>query len=282
MFIEKNNSALRKPNVIHPRQDSDIEYLNKYFLINKRFPMFSQVLIETQTDCNRKCTFCPQYHQERSFKKMDWQVYKRIIDELVRIGFAGRVALFVTNEPLLETRLLKMIKYARNKSSRLFLDITTNGKLLSINKLDSLLKAGIDNININDYRSDREKNPDGFSKNITELHHIFKSNPKITFNRRSTKETLSNYAGVIRQTSKLPINEFCNYPFRKIVFSPNGNLVLCCNDYMYSTNFGSIIENNIDKLWDSEELNQYRINLLRKERRGLCESCNEVQDYEVF
>lgn len=262
--------------------ESDIEYLKNYFLANNCFPLFSQVIIETQTDCNRKCTFCPQHHQERNFKKIEWQVYKKIIDELARIGFAGRVALFITNEPLLETRLLKMIRYAKNKSSRLFLDITTNGKLLSINKVDSLLKAGIDNININDYRSDREKNPNGFSKNITELFQIFRSNPKISFNRRSTKEILSNYAGVIEQENKIPISEFCNYPFRKIAFSADGNLILCCNDYMYRTNFGSILENNVENLWNTEKLNKYRMNLLSKKRCGLCEGCNEVQDYGVF
>ena len=161
MYIENKNKAIRK----NVEVENDIDFLKNYYSQNNNFPPFSQVLIETRTDCNKRCSFCPQSFYKRPIESMKWSTYKKIIDSLTEIGFAGRIALLVSNEPLLEHRLLKMIKYAKKQSPRFFLDITTNGVLLSIAKLDELFSAGLDNININDYRSDREIEPDKISNN---------------------------------------------------------------------------------------------------------------------
>ena len=44
---------------------------------------------------------------------MTWECYTTIIDQLASIGYNGRVALMLSNEPLLEERLEDMIKYAK-------------------------------------------------------------------------------------------------------------------------------------------------------------------------
>jgi len=176
MYVETNNKANRKNQEV----DYDISYLKIYYSEKKQFPIFSQVLIETRTDCNKCCSFCPQSFYKRPVKSMSWDVYKNIIDSLTKIGFAGRIALLVSNEPLLELRLTEMIKYAKRKSPRFFLDITTNGKLLTIAKIDDLFSVGLDNININDYRNDREIAPNKISDNLIEIVEKFRSNPKVT------------------------------------------------------------------------------------------------------
>jgi len=145
MYKEINNKAIRK---IEGIENIDKPYLQSYFNKFQKFPMFSQVLIETRTDCNKRCSFCPQSFYNRKLAIMKWGVYKLIIDSLAEVGFAGRIALLVSNEPLLEVRLLKMIKYAKKKSSRFFIDITTNGKILTLDIVDQLLSAGLENLNI--------------------------------------------------------------------------------------------------------------------------------------
>jgi len=283
MYVEENSTAKRKiPSVKNTSSLEDVEYLKKHFQEHERFPMFTQVLLETRTDCNRSCKFCPQAHLIRPLKIMEWEIFKKIIDELAEINFSGRIAFYMTNEPLLETRLLAMIKYARSKSARFFLDITTNGINLSSNQLDELLNAGLDNININDYRNDREKYPNKISQSLVSVVTDFKSNPKITYNNRSTNEILSNYAGtILGEKRKLP-TAFCNYPFRKLSISAEGNIILCCNDYTYITNFGNVMEKPLKEIWFSKELNEYRNNLLNELRSGICESCDEFQNYSVF
>lgn len=212
---------------------------------------------------------------------MKWEVFHRVIDQLSEIKFSGRIAFFMTNEPMLDNRLFEMIKYARNKSARFFLDITTNGKGLNSKQIDELLIAGLDNININDYRNDREKQPDKISKYLTDIVNDFKNNPKITYNKRSTKEVLSNYAGVVIGEKRELQSSFCNYPFRKLSIA-EGNVILCCNDYTYKTNFGNVMDNTLTDIWFSSELNKYRNNLLNETRKSICEKCDEFQNYSVF
>lgn len=278
MYIENKNKAIRK----NVEVENDIDFLKNYYSQNNNFPPFSQVLIETRTDCNKRCSFCPQSFYKRTVESMKWTVYKKIIDSLAEIGFAGRIALLVSNEPLLEHRLLKMIKYAKKQSPRFFLDITTNGVLLSIAKLDELFSAGLDNININDYRSDREIEPDKISNNLIEIVENFRSNPKVTYNARSSNELLPNYAGVIPQDYNAQDYGFCNFPFRKLVFSVNGDVLLCCNDFKQETNFGSIISDSILSIWNSPKLNAFRLSLLDDKRIGLCKNCNDKQTYSIF
>lgn len=278
MYIENKNKAIRKNNEV----ENDIDFLKNYYSQNNNFPPFSQVLIETRTDCNKRCSFCPQSFYKRTVESMKWTVYKKIIDSLAEIGFAGRIALLVSNEPLLEHRLLKMIKYAKKNSPRFFLDITTNGVLLSMAKLDELFSAGLDNININDYRNDREVEPDKVSDNLIEIVENFRSNPKVSYNARSTNEVLPNYAGVIPQDYNAQDYGFCNFPFRKLVFSVNGDVLLCCNDFKQETNFGSIISDSILSIWNSPKLNAFRLSLLDDKRIGLCKNCNDKQTYSIF
>lgn len=283
MYVEKNGIAQRK-NQQEENEScySDIDYLKKYFADNGNYPMFSQVLLETRTDCNRKCKFCPQAHFSRPLKSMDWNVFTKVIDELAEMKFSGRVALYMTNEPLIEPRLMEMIKYARSKSARFFIDITTNGKNLSSKLLDEFFLSGLDNVNINDYRSDRETSPDRISKSLEKIICDFKSNPKVTYNKRSTEEVLSNYAGTIKDSNRKLLSEFCNYPFRKIAISAEGNIILCCNDYTYKTNFGNVLSESLRTIWHSEALNKYRNNLLNEIRDGICNGCDEYQNYSVF
>ncbi len=279
MLLEINNKAIRKKTTA---TNKDKQYLQNYYAQFKTFPLFSQVLIETRTDCNKRCSFCPQSFYKRTIESMKWTVFKKIIDSLAEIGFAGRIALLVSNEPLLEHRLLKMIKYAKKKSPRFFLDITTNGVLLSMVKLDELFSAGLDNININDYRSDRETEPDKISNNLIEIVENFRSNPKVTYNARSSNELLPNYAGVIPQDYNVQDYGFCNFPFRKLVFSVNGDVLLCCNDFKQETNFGSIHSDSILSIWNSPNLNVFRLSLLDDKRIGLCKNCNDKQSYSIF
>jgi MoaA/NifB/PqqE/SkfB family radical SAM enzyme len=244
--------------------------------------MFKQVLVETRTDCNNNCPFCPHAFNKKPLGLMTWECYSTIIDQLVSIGYNGRVALMLSNEPLLEERLEDMIKYAKCKSQRLFIDITTNGRLLTVEQLDKLFSLGLDNININDYRGDREKNPEKWSPNIETIHKAYGNNPKVYFKKRSFDEKLPNYAGNIPQEYKKEEFGFCNYPFRKLTIAYNGDILLCCDDFMYDTCFGNVMRDSLIDSWNAKSYNDYRLALLENKRIGLCSACNDGQDYSVF
>ena len=71
MLLETNNKAIRKNDIL-PNKDE--LYLQDYYAKFNEFPLFSQVLIETRTDCNKRCSFCPQSFYKRPVKSMKWDV----------------------------------------------------------------------------------------------------------------------------------------------------------------------------------------------------------------
>lgn len=277
MIKQTGNKNVRKIEA----HENDKSFLREYFSTHHLFPLFQQVLIETRTDCNNHCPFCPHHFNDKPLGEMSWECYKHIIDELVAIGYNGRVALMVSNEPLLEPRLCEMIEYAKHKTPRLFLDITTNGRILTLEMVDHLFSIGLDNININDYRGDRDTFPDKLSSQLVDIVAAYSNNPKITIQKRRLDESWPNYGGNIPQPIDKPLG-FCNFPFRKMVISYDGNVVICCDDFMNQTSFGNVMEQSLVDCWNNEIFNQHRHALLEDKRIGICAKCNDGQNYSVF
>lgn len=282
MFEEIRGKVFVKP--ISSRklseEQKDIQYYNSYFQKNGMFPDFTQVLIETQTDCNRSCSFCPQSESIRPYKQMEWSTYTSIIDQLFIGGFSGRIALFMTNEPLLDQELINRVAYARKISPKFYIDINTNGHLLDIELMNQLFASGLDNLSIDDYRSDRDKYPSRLTPNIENVMDAYRNNPKVQVAYRRTDEILTNRAGSVKKKKNinLPLKSFCNYPFRKLAISPYGDIVLCCLDYNYIIKCGNILEKNIYEIWHSDILQKYRLALIEKNRNGLCKKC-DINEY---
>lgn len=278
MIQQKDNKSVRAT-ISH---ETDVVKIKDYYKVHGHFPIFRQVLIETRTDCNNHCKFCPHAFNKKTLGIMSWECYKQIINQLSDINYNGRIALMLSNEPLLEERMEEMIVYARQKSPRFFLDMTTNGTLLTVDKLDKFFKLGLDNININDYRSDRDKYPEKWSKYIEPIYSAYWNNPKVSFQKRKTDETLPNYAGNIPQKFNPKEFGFCNYPFRKLTIAFNGDILLCCDDFMYNTFYGNVQKDKLIDCWNNPELNKIRLSLLNNNRIGLCERCNDCQDYNTY
>ena len=278
-MIQQHNGKSVRMTEYH---NNDISFLHQYYEQNGHFPLFQQVLIETRTDCNGNCPFCPHTFNNKPLGVMTWECFTTIIDQLIEIQYSGRLALMVSNEPLLEDRLVEMVRYIKNHSPRMFLDITSNGRLLTLEKADELFATGLDNLNVNDYRSDRDKNPAGITENVRLVAEAYENNPKLTIQFRRIDERLPNYGGNIPQSFDKSEFGFCNFPFRKIVVAYNGDVLLCCNDFLYSTEFGNVMKKRIDECWHDRRFNNVRLALLQKRRIGLCAQCNDVQDYDVF
>lgn len=278
-MIQQVNSMSVRGGEFHK---TDIAFLKNHYASHGHFPLFKQVLIETRTDCNNHCPFCPHAFVKKELGVMSWDCYTSVIEQLVSIGYNGRVALMLSNEPLLESRLEDMIVYAKHRSQRFFLDITSNGRLLTVEKMDKLFSLGLDNININDYRSDRDKYPEKWSSNIESLYKAYGNNPKVYFKKRRLDEKLPNYAGNIPQTFNKDDYGYCNYPFRKLTIAYNGNVLLCCDDFVYETCFGNVMEDSLVDCWNHPSMEEIKKSLLENKRISICERCNDFQEYNTF
>jgi MoaA/NifB/PqqE/SkfB family radical SAM enzyme len=112
----------------------------------KRIPLFERLQIESQSNCNRSCWFCPRTY-DRSGKYLDAEgaaVFNgmptekiiNLLDQAQALGFRGRVAFYHYSEPLLDERNVMLAREARKRGMRPYLH--TNGDVLRRN--DQLCK----------------------------------------------------------------------------------------------------------------------------------------------
>lgn len=118
----------------------------EHFIINA-FPLHLD--IESVAVCNLRCPFCATTNKRWGKDKrgyMDFALYKRIIDEGIQHGLCA-IKLSLRGEPLLHQELARMIEYAKKKG---IMDIyfNTNAILLTEEKFEKLIDAGLDRISI--------------------------------------------------------------------------------------------------------------------------------------
>lgn len=105
-----------------------------------------RIQIEVVNICNFRCPLCPTIIKDHVVRtRMKFSEFKQIMDpilsELEELTFFG-----TKGEPLLNNELEEMIAYAKAKSPKLYTSISTNASLLSSERAQGLMKAGLDKI----------------------------------------------------------------------------------------------------------------------------------------
>src|SRR6476660_4437860 len=109
----------------------------------------NQVLLETSSFCQLKCTMCARQFNPRKWGRMDDTLAKKIIDDVMEKAPWVRMWFCYFGEPLVSKKigLYDRIKYAKSKGLKRAA-INTNGNLLDDECLDKLLDAGLDEVYI--------------------------------------------------------------------------------------------------------------------------------------
>lgn len=128
------------------------------------------VFVDPSDACNFKCRFCPTSDRDlmkavgRPWKQLSFDLFTKIADDM--LAFPNKVEvlrLYKDGEPLLNKRLVDMIKYAKDIGASNRIDTTTNASLLNKEKGKAIADAGLDRINISVYgmTNDHYKNFSG-------------------------------------------------------------------------------------------------------------------------
>jgi|SRR3990172_2115020 len=133
----------------------------EHFVVNG-FPLHLD--IETVSFCNLRCPFCATTTNRWGKDKkgcMDFTLYRKIIDSGAENGLCA-IKLSLRGEPLLHPQLPEMIEYAKNKG---IMDVyfNTNALLLTEEKFERLIDAGLDRISIS---------IEGFKKETYEKYRV--------------------------------------------------------------------------------------------------------------
>jgi len=113
------------------------------------------LFIDPASKCNFQCTFCPTGDRDLIEKTGRFQGvlklerFKKIIDELSLFPEKIKVLrMYKDGEPLLNKNLAKMIEYAKQSGNVPYIDTTTNGTLITPERMGPIIEAGLDKINI--------------------------------------------------------------------------------------------------------------------------------------
>ena len=238
---------------------------------------FKNIYIEITKACNLKCSFCPSSQmKQRDMISID--DFKLIIDQIK--DYTDGIYLHILGEPLLHPQVFTMIEYASNE---LKVSLTTNGHLLNqylneiinsnlyiinfsmqslvnesdefinnyLNNILLLLKHKKDNLNVhlriwNNQTVNQELNQK--LNNFIHDHNLLKyPNVNISVNDEfrwpSLNDELNN-----NQTT-------CLGGKKQLGILTNGDVVICCLDYLAHTKIGNIYENSFLIILEGEQYN---------------------------
>lgn len=239
------------------------------------------VNLETINRCNSNCAFCTanKYAEKRPYCRMDDGLFYNIIDQLADWGYKGHLTLYGNNEPWLDTRIVEFHKYCREKLPDCFIFMSTNGLLLDIDKVKSVIPY-VDQLIINNYCENMK-----LHDNVQEIYNYAKAHEdefedvELLFQMRYAKAVLTNRAGSApnKKNTQKVINETCLMPYTDIFIFPDGRMGICCCDNFEATTLADLNTTPIKEAWNSEEYQKIRTAI--KESRAdypFCKYCDFI------
>lgn len=259
----------------------------------KDFPR--RVSIENTNACNANCTICPREKLTRDIQSMDMETFEKLLNDCIAAG-ATKLSLHNFGEPLLDKHLADKISMAKEKGITETY-IVTNASLLTRDRAEELLEAGLDRVKISFYginRKEYENIHAGLDHattlaNVRGLLDVKKERggkiPKITLRYiggplnflRFVKQwfryrklcgivpgKLHNYTtgrnyNPIAGIKRPEFLKSCRYLRRSVVYIlVNGDVVPCCYDFNGALIMGNALEENIADIWNGEKFRAFR------------------------
>ena len=235
----------------------------------KLMHLFKSIIIETTAYCNRKCEYCPNNPKYPQRKKgiMDFEKYKKIVNELSSFCYVGRISPHMYGETLLDKRIFKIVKYTREKCPFSEIMLFSNGDFLTKDVLIKLVDAGMDSIYVSCY-----------DKKNTNLEKLSKDFPdRIDFRYFDTVKK-SNKGGLLENVEKIYDNSRpCYRPSEQFVVNWKGEALMCCNDYYGKYSIGNTDNKKIYQIWYGDLCKNYQKVLScfgGRKQFNLCKYCN--------
>lgn len=133
-----------------------------------------RLLIDPCDMCNFRCNFCFQSKKEFHGKKMSWEVFDKIVEQLKEFGEPINVIhMYGLGEPMLNENLPQFVEIIKKNNLAKEVAITSNGSLLNQKISEELVKAGLDrlSISLNGIEDENFKKNVGVNVNFEKIYH---------------------------------------------------------------------------------------------------------------
>ena len=253
--------------------------------------MFERLLIESQSNCNRSCWFCPRTYdrsgkyfdsQGRSFLlQMPTDKILELLDQAQALGFRGRVGFHHFSEPLLDKRNPMLAGEARRRGMVPYLH--TNGDVLRHN--DELCKEikdlyAVIVIGLYDYRTNEEL------KEAQAYWRARLASAKLKFSSIGlsgirSSDSMGVPKALVPTDNRMAIpdltfgNAPCHRPLIRMIIQYDGEVSNCCEDVYGAFKLGNAYQYSLEELWFSDHHFEIVEDLVagRRENYSLCRNC---------
>lgn len=301
-------SFLRQGNVLSHLVDRLKWHYCPRFFITPSFPTHLEV--EASSACQMRCPMCKSTEMVRQgiMKAgiMDFDLYKKIIDQAVRGGVYS-IKLSWRGEPLLNPRLPEMVSYAKSKGIK---DVAflTNGERLNPEITRKLVDAGLDWLSVSFdgmgevYESIRM--PAKFEETLEKVRNIRRyrdergsDKPLIRIQsvhsaiRDQETEFMQLWEGVADRVNiiadqKRSIEEkdykhdpsfVCPSPWQRMCITWDGLATQCYSDYMEQGVLGDVNRQTLKEIWKGEAYRDLRDKMKNGKRLATkpCRTCSD-------
>lgn len=248
-------------------------------MLNKPYPIFDKISIESNSFCNRSCSFCTRTNDNREKVRMPDKLIYKVLNELAEVNYKGLISFHFYNEVFTDKRIFDF--FEKCVELNLYNYIFTNGDFLTQDIVERLSKLNIKEFALSVYDW---KDEEDF---IAKCNH-FKTELKLDqydwdFYIIKGGDNFGNRAGYVNHKEEnfsFPIKAACSKIINKLDIRYDGTAVMCCQDYYAVHPIGNIKESNIVDIWYSE-IRQKQISDLNKGLRENYKLCSKCSDYLI-
>lgn len=236
--------------------------------------MFCNVEIEINSDCNRKCWYCPNHNHVRKERgEMSEQVFMEIMYQLQQQEYSDRITYHFYGEPLLCSKLDRYVQITREMLPNAYPILFSNGDFLTQTRLEDLLQSGIKYFIVTQHIGWKNEFSNLYQMlpNFLKDKIFFRTYDEISFNNRGGMIDMGNNGQEVFSTP-------CALPSTMIQITLEGNVLPCCNDYEQLNSMGNICDELLCDIWNSKKYTLFREELLQGRRDCYlpCKNCNLI------
>ncbi len=281
------------------------------------FPRY--VEIEITNDCNLSCVFCAREKMKRKKESMDFELYKKIIDQLTGQYDDIIISFTLMGEPLMHPEFLKFVDYTIKQKNIFTLIVESNGALLNEKMIKELsgypaeklvIVFGMDSLNSETYSRLRKSDDKGLfekaKKNIIDFIEFNQSNKLRTFiqilkmkdnnleiedfynfwHSRGVNVVIQKYNQYLDELDDRTVVDLtpldripCWHIQKDMEIFSNGDVPVCKQDFNGKIKAGNAGESSIGDIWNNLK-KYFLLNYKEKyDKIGICKECDEWYTY---
>jgi MoaA/NifB/PqqE/SkfB family radical SAM enzyme len=235
--------------------------------------------------CTRKCSFCPRTNPE-IYPNQNIHMTKEtafLISEKCKLdGYTGDIHISGFGEPLLNRNILELLTNIRVNLPNNHIILTSNGDRMTIDYMKSLYSSGVNYISISCYEEPLYAKFEKMFADCDVPQENFKIRKLWFIENENTSEfvernTFHNAGGTLPGDNDKVKNNPCYFPFYKMMVDWNGDVLLCCEDWLRKAGtFGNLTRDSLSEVWHGQKFNEIRMGLLNKNRacNNACKNCS--------